>query len=423
MIPFLLLVAAMQGGLLLQLPLGDAPITTLMPLLGGWALVAALISRQPKKLRRPSIRAGALLGPSLVALAAVVALTALAQVWRPGGRTFSLTEVLTLVQLGVLVVLTAYLLHTPRRVIWVAYVTVAAGVAVSLLAFADQAGLVTVGGEKVYAEGYTRVSGLLDDPNFFSFQLLLAVGFCVHLALAAKTISGRVMFWAAFIAIFVGIVSTYSAGALVGLGAVLGATLLLLLRVSGKRALLAFAAIAAVTVVVAVTAPPDYGEAIADKFKQTTSGSFEQLGTKRGAAWEAAAREVGSNPVIGVGLASESLQRAIGEHYTLTIEPKKAAHNMYLSIAVGTGMFGLIIVLVILGSCLSVLWTAYSKAAREGLSETTLATACLFTALVVVTTQGLQLDLQLEKFTWLLIGASLAVRYWSVESPNPSDLS
>jgi O-antigen ligase len=417
-VPFLLLVAAMQGGVLLRVPLGDAPITTLMPLLGGWTLVAVLADRRRTQMEGSGLQAGKLLTPSLVALAVLAATTALAQAWRSGGRLFSLIEVLTLLQLGVLVWVTAYLLFSPRRVIWMAYVTVAAGAAVAVVGLADQAGLVSLGTEMVYADGYVRVSGLLADPNFFSFQLLIGLAFAVHTALAAKTIRSRVLLWGAFALIFAGIMSSYSAGALVGVGAILAVVILLQFRVSAKRAMAAFCLIAIVTVVVAATAPPGYGEAVKAKYLGIGTSSFERLGTNRGAHWEAALREIADNPVVGVGLSTENQETAIADRYTLSRLERSAAHNMYLSVAVGAGVFGLAAILAILASCMAILWSAYSKAVGDEHSQTALATACLLTALVVVVTQGLQLDLQLEKYVWLLVGASLAVRRWPMGQAN-----
>jgi hypothetical protein len=412
MVPFLLLVAAIQGGVLLKVPLGDAPITTLMPVLGGWTLLAVLLDGSKRRRVRPVSRAGRLLVPSLVTFFAIVAITALVQVWRPDGRLLSLTAALTLVQFAVLVVLTAFLLSSPRRVLWVAYVTVGAGAAVALTALANRLGLVTLGTEVVYVEGYTRISGLLNDPNFFSFQLLISLAFAVHLVLAAKTLALRIVFGVALVTLFAGIVSTYSAGALLGVAVVLVTTVVLQLRMSTKRALIAFCLVAIASAVTAATAPPGYGEAIKEKYAGITSSSFEQLGTKRGAAWEAGARQVASDPVFGVGLSTQNLQAAIADHYTLYMAERKAAHNTFISVAVGSGVGGLVSFLMVLGSCFAVLWAAYSRAAKEADSDAVLATGCVFTALVVAFAQGLQLDLQFQKYLWLLVGASLAIRYW-----------
>ena len=103
MVPFLLLVAAMQGGILLRVPLRGAPIETLAPIFGGWVLIAVLLDRRERSRIRPNSTAGSLLPGSLTALAAIVGLTIAAQAWRLDGRMLNLTEILTLVQLGVLV--------------------------------------------------------------------------------------------------------------------------------------------------------------------------------------------------------------------------------------------------------------------------------------------------------------------------------
>jgi O-antigen ligase len=419
MVPFVLLVAAMQGGDLLRVSLGSASVTTLMPVLGGWALVAALANRRPsRQLGRPLSGFGHLLKPSLVALGVVVALTGVAQEWRPGGSMLSLAETLTLVQLGVLVALSAYLLTSPRRVLYVGYAIIATCAVLAAAALANRAGLATSWFEVYYSGDYARASGLGGDPNFFSYQLLIGLAFAAHIALAAKRVLSRGLAWSAFALIVAGIVSTYSAGALVGLAAVLAATILLQLKVSVRRALVALCLIAVATAVVASLAPPDYTQAVKAKYAGIASGSFEKLGTGRGAAWEAALREIESNPVLGVGLGPERRVRAIAEYFTYYSVDRKAAHNSYLALAVGAGVFGLAAFLMILASCFSILWTTHSRAAKEGHSDAVRASACVFTGLVVIATQGLQLDLDMEKLTWLLVGASLAIRYWSIE-PQP----
>ena len=420
-VPFLLLVAAMQGGGLLELNLGNAPINTLMPLLGGWAVLAVLFSRQGRLTATRVSGAGRLLSSSLIVLGVIIVITAGAQVWRSDGRTLSVTEMLTLVQLGVLVALTAYLLSDPRRVLWVGYVTMAVGGALSVVALLTQAGVATSLFQVVYSGSEARSSGLVGDPNYFSFQLLLSLAFAANLSLAAKTNRGRIVAWPVFVVIVAAIVTTYSAGALVGLGAVLGGTVLLQLKVSAKRALAAFGLIVAATLAVALFAPAGYGSAVFTKYeKGVTSGSFEEFGTGRGAAWEAALREVESNPVLGVGLGGDRVVYAVAEYYTYSLVDRKAAHNMYLSVAVGAGIFGLAAFLVILAACFGVLWGTHSRAARGQPSEIGLAAACLFTALLVVVTQGLTLSLEYEKFVWLIVGACLAIRYWSVDMRQPA---
>ncbi len=413
MVPLLLLVAAMQGGVLLQLSLGGAPVSTLMPFLGGWTLLAVLIDQRSAVRSLPVSRHGRWLVPSLVALGVVVVLTGLAQVWRSGGRTLGPVEILTLVQLGVLVVLAGYLLGTPKRVMLMAYVTIASGAVVAVVALAEQAGLLTFGTATAGAD-YTRASGLLEDPNYFSLQLLIALAFAIHIAVAAKSNLRRVVMWLACALITAGIVSTYSAGALVGVAALAGTTVVLQYKASAQRALVALAIMATVAGVVAVTAPAEYGEAIGAKFSGLAGSSFENIGTKRGAAWQAGVAEVVHNPVLGTGLSSENEAIAIAEYYTLYTTDRKAAHNMYIAMAVTTGVFGLAALLVILGSCFSVLWSAHSRAAESGDSEAAVAAAGVLTALVVIATQGLQLDTQLVKYTWLIIGACIGVRRWNM---------
>ena len=414
LVPFLLLVAAMQGGTLLSLSLDVLPIATLMPLFGGWAVLAVLFDREQRPTASPVTGIGQGLVPGLIAL------TASAQPFRGDGSGLSLTEMLTLVQLAVLVLLTAHLLTEPRRVLWMGYVTMTIGGLLSVITLLAQFGIASSWLVAVPSGAYARSSGLVGDPNYFSFQLLLALAFTVNSALTATTARGKLLFWTVFVVIFAAIVTTYSAGALVGLVAVVGATLLLQYKVSLKRALVAFTVIIAATVVVALVAPADYSDAVFGKYESgITGGSFERFGTGRGAAWEAAAREVADNPLLGVGLGGERVVRAIAGYYTFERVERKAAHNMYLGLSVGAGALGLAAFLVILLTGFAVLWKANARAAREGWAKTSQASASLFTALLVVATQGLTLSLELEKFTWLMVGACVAVRFWPAEEGSP----
>jgi O-antigen ligase len=411
----------MQGGNLLRISTSDAPIGTIMPILGGWAVLAVLLSRQKNHLAESATGAGRLLAPSLITLALLIVLTGLAQVWRSGGQTLTPQELMTVAQLGVLTALSAYLLHNPHRVMLVGYVTVALGVVLSILALMSQAGVApSIFGVQDYGE-YSRASGLVGDPNYFSFQLLLSLAFAANIGLVSRKTYNRLWAWPAFVIILAGIISTYSGGALVGVVAVLGGTILLQLQVSAKRAIVAFGVIALATALVAVLAPADYGKAVQEKYSGLTESSFEEFGTGRGAAWQAAGRAIADNPILGVGLGGPRVQAAIAEHYRSSTVERISAHNMYLGIGVGTGVIGLAVFLMTLASSFSVLWTTHLRAAVGGQSEALLASACLFTALLVVATQGLTLTLEYEKFVWLLIGACLAVRHWPRERVDGSD--
>jgi O-antigen ligase len=420
MVPFLLLIAAMQGGNLLQVSMGDAPIATIMPLLGAWAVLAVLLSWRPDQPARHFSEQGRLLVFSLAALAVIITLTGIVQVWEGDGGQLSLTEILTLIQLAVLVILTVHLLSNPRRLLWVAYVTIAVGAVLSVVALVGRSSALTSAFSAYSYVENGRASGFVGDPNYFSFHLLISLGFSASIGLASKTTRGKLLAWPLFVLILAGIVNTYSAGALVGVAAVLVGTILLQFRVSAKRALTALVLIAVATGVVAALAPPSYRAVVQAKYEGVTSGSFEDFGTGRGAAWEAALRAIASDPVTGVGLGGDRTMRAIADHYTQDLVEYKAAHNMYLGMAVGTGVIGLAVFLVVLASCFHIVWTGHRRASRQNDSEGLAASACMFTALLVIATQGLTISIELEKFTWLIVGACLAIGRWFAEPPEHS---
>ena len=223
------------------------------------------------------------------------------------------------------------------------------------------------------------------------------------------------MYWIATAVLLAGIVSSYSAGALVGVAAIVVTVLVLQLRIPGGRVLVAFVPMVIVAVAVALIAPAGYGEAITGKYSQIPNSSLEQLGTKRGAAWEAGVREVVSNPFAGVGLSTQNLDLLSPNTTHFALQSAFLRTICTLAWPWGTGVVGLVAFVVALASCFSVLWTSYSRTAGREQAEAALAIGCVLTAMVVVVIQGLQLDLQLNKYVWLLIGACLAIRRWDLE--------
>jgi O-antigen ligase len=206
----------------------------------------------------------------------------------------------------------------------------------------------------------------------------------------------------------------------VRLAAVALVSIVLQTRVSLKRGLVAVALLVILTVVVAATLPEGYTQAVTSKYSNLTSTPIANVATNRGAAWEAGLRAIEDNPLMGSGLSTATVQRAIASHYVQATITNKAAHNMYIAMGVGTGVPGLIAFLALVAIGLSGLWSTHLKAVKAGRKEVQLAAACLLTAIVVTLTQGLQLDLQMEKYLWLLLGAALAVRYWPVGPLEPS---
>jgi O-antigen ligase len=421
MIPFLLLVATIQAGLLLQLPLGDGPVQSFAPFIGAWVIASLVMNGLPSRAKRqPRSRDAHWLRFALWVLAAIVVVTGLAQVWRINAQILNLTEILTLVQLGLLVAITTLLLTDAKKVLWVCYAAVASAVVVGSLGLASRFGVVSLSTSQTTFEGVERVSGFAGDPNKFAYLLLVPLAFALNMVFVSRSRRAKMLLWLATLLISGGIVSTYSAGALVGLAAVVTVTAFLQWRVSMARGLIAVGVIAVMAVTVALTVPSDYTEVVWEKYSRMSESSFGDVGTGRGAAWQAAVLTIADNPVWGSGLSTRATQTAIAANYHEELLSERAAHNTFLAIGTGTGVAGLAAFFVACVAALKVLWAAFSRAVANRRSDVILATSCILTALTVTLIQGLQLDLQMEKFPWLLLGAALAVGYW--ESPEDESL-
>jgi O-antigen ligase len=420
-IPYLVLVAGIQAGTLLRLP-QTGLVSGVLPLVGAWVLVAFLMQERrpadrslPADVATPGFRT---LPLTLAAFFALAFVTTLAQTWRLDARPWTVGELLTLLQLGVLVLITAVLVTSPERMLTVARITILAGCLAALMAVGSRLGLVElpIASQEMVREGVTRIAGTVLDPNIFSLQLLVPLAFALNLAFGSGSLERLLLYAGACLVLAAGIASTYSAGAVVGAGAAVLIAVLLRLRISPRAGLAAVLVVALLTLGVALTLPRGYVEVVGAKYSQITSQDVSGLGTGRGAAWLAATRTLAEQPFLGNGLSSEYVQTAVAGNYREERVDLKAAHNTYLAMGVATGLPGLLLFLAAAVSALLLLWKRHRlfghSAGPPAQARHQMAVACLLTALLVILTQGLQLDLQMEKYLWLCLGAAVAAQRW-----------
>ncbi|WNV88546.1 O-antigen ligase family protein [Umezawaea sp. Da 62-37] len=260
------------------------------------------------------------------------------------------------------------------------------------------AGAAVAGAGALYsliAEGESRASGPLDDPNDLAHVLVAALPLVVPIVAARRR-------WVSALALFAGAVlvagaaATFSRGG--GLALTAAVALLLLRKVLPLRALAAAGAVLAVLVLGgAVVAEQELAKALQEKsFIASTNVDTREL------RWQAAARILTEHPLLGVGPGGFRQEYAGMSHNAEVDEQSPVAHNMYLEVAAELGLPGFLLFAGLIGTAV----VAGERALRRGADryEVVAVQAGLLAVVVASTFLSEQYYLPL----WLMIAVACA---------------
>jgi len=211
-----------------------------------------------------------------------------------------------------------------------------------------------------------RVTGPLDDPNYYAQMLLLALPIGVYRALSERTLPLRLLGIACSLLILATIIFSYSRGAFLS---VLIAGLLII----RDRKYNPYKIIAGVAVIVAIMSqilPAGYLDRIMtleDILPGSGSNSIEMQTERsfvgRSSEMIIATQMYADNPIIGVGLANY-VPRYLEYSYLLGLDNRfeaRQAHSLYLEVAAETGTLGVLA----FGAMLIVVYVSLNRAKRK----------------------------------------------------------
>ncbi|MFC4852725.1 O-antigen ligase family protein [Actinophytocola glycyrrhizae] len=180
--------------------------------------------------------------------------------------------------------------------------------------------------------GAARATGPLSDPNDLAFVLVTALPLLVAV-LPAEPAPRHVLAVTVAAAVLVaGAAATFSRGGALALAAAVG--WLVLRRALSPKVLARAAATAAVTAGAALLlAGPHLARSLREK--SFIAGSNVDTRELR---WQAAARMLAENPVLGVGPGGFRAEYAAASHNAEIAEQTPVAHNMFLEVAAELGL-------------------------------------------------------------------------------------
>jgi len=220
------------------------------------------------------------------------------------------------------------------------------------------AGAAVAGAGALYslvAEGESRASGPLDDPNDLAHVLVAALPLVVPIV-AARRKPVSVLALVACAVLVAGAAATFSRGGGLALGAAV--VWLVARRVLSLRVLAAAVGVLAVLALGgAVAAQQELAKALQEKsFIASTNVDTREL------RWQAAARILTENPVFGVGPGGFRAEYPAFSHNAEVDEQSPVAHNMYLEVAAELGVPGFLLFAALIGTAV----VASERALRGG---------------------------------------------------------
>ncbi|MGZ3582910.1 MAG: O-antigen ligase family protein [Ktedonobacterales bacterium] len=310
-----------------------------------------------------------------------------------------LKEVIKWTEVAVLAAVTYWAACTPRRVRWVVWALIAAGLAEALLGYGQwmlSAGAAGPGGDTI------RVLGTFGQPNPYSGYLNYALLPAVALALFSRDVRERWVAGAASVLLLGAQVLANSRGGMIGLAVGLAVIVVVGLRRERLAALVAAVGVPLLLVAwLAHLIPARLTDALLRNFRindVSVNGRINDANystMERLAHWLAGLRMFQAHPLLGVG--AGNYDAAYLQYGDLMRWPESLgqAHNYYINVAAETGAIGLLAFIALVVVVLLLGWRATHPRVGNAPSPATgwaLALG-LFAVLVALTAHNLTDDL------------------------------
>jgi hypothetical protein len=286
---------------------------------------------------------------------------------------------------------------------------------VTLLALVEQYGIHDFGFQGIHDnenlkgfskgnETVARYGGTRGDPNFWAVQLNVAFPFIIAYWLHYKKVWQRATLLLLSSILLMSFFTTYSIGGFIGLILIWTLSVLYVTNLKRSKKIVVIALTSIVTILVFLLLPDEYKYRIASKIY-----GREELTTGRIYTWAAGLKMLVSHPFAGVGPGNSfwELPKYIG----IGTGKGRAVHNSFITFGSETGIIGLALFVGLIVVSLRGLSDAIKR--EEALHEMDYSVfgRALFICLAAFLLQAMALDLQEDKYLFILIGMAIAYKY------------
>jgi len=259
-------------------------------------------------------------------------------------------------------------------------------------------------------EGY-RIMGPVGDPNFYAMVMLVLVPLALERLLDESSRPLRLMALWALTVIALTVVFTYSRGGFVALAAAIFAWFFLY-PLRAKY----FPILILVGVAFFMLIPQEYIARIStlkELISAPSVGFRTQDFALRGRASETLAgmEMIKQNPILGVGLNNYTVHymeyaKSLGLAPTAT---ERAAHNLYIEVAAETGLLGLSVFLVLLGTMAKNIIDSWKKLKFMRRDDLARMVAAIGAGIFGYLTASIFIHSAYPRYFWLLVGIAFSI--------------
>jgi len=259
-----------------------------------------------------------------------------------------------------------------------------------------------------------RISGPINDPNFFAQILLIPMAFAMCFVLSVRQVWAKVLFFIALLIVICGIGTTLSRGGFLAATAAIGIFWIWGLRSWYPRLVVGLGLLATLVVGFAF-APSGVHERLLELLEvvysvfdssqqpdQSSSGRLDEM--------MAAVYMFLDHPVFGVGLSNYSVhfQDYSLEYGLMVRQSDRAAHSLYLEILAEQGIVGLTLFMMILFVAFRVAIGALKRQRLDGNERAAQLIFAIILAYCAYLLAAILLHGVYQRYFWMLTGFMLA---------------
>jgi len=259
-------------------------------------------------------------------------------------------------------------------------------------------------------QGY-RISGPVGDPNFYAMVMLVLVPLALERLLDERSRPLRLAALWALTVIALTVVFTYSRGGFVALAAAIFAWFFLYPLRAKYFPILILVGIAFLMLI-----PQEYIARIStlkELISAPSVGFRTQDYALRGRASETLAglEMLKQNPILGVGLNNYTIHylsyaKSLGFAPSAT---ERAAHNLYIEVAAETGLLGLSVFLVLLGTMAKNIIDSWKKLRGTRRDDLARMVAAIGAGIFGYLTASIFIHSAYPRYFWLLVGIAFSI--------------
>lgn len=255
---------------------------------------------------------------------------------------------------------------------------------------------------------------LQTDSGIWGMRITKGLPFAIYLSTGSfgNNLLRKLLLYCCILFMILGPISTLSINAVVGLMATIGVIVLL----TKNRVLQIRALILGILVLCLIAYSPLVDRINAQRSTFASSDYFSWA-TERGLTWYTGYQIIRQAPVFGVGPTDTAILNASWNYLPTDVKAEKLLvgkegvqpHNLILSFGAQLGIPGLLIFIVLLYIVLIRLWSVIRWQWRVNFDKKyTLWGQALLVGLIALLIQSMAISVPLDKYLWLILGASVA---------------